>query len=67
MGELRRRGRIWWLRYYRAGQRHEESSHSDKKQVAIDLLKIREGDAAKGIPVSARVGRLRFEKRRPTL
>ena len=50
MGELRRRGRIWWLRYYRAGQRHEESSHSDKKQVAIDLLKIRVRGCREGHP-----------------
>jgi integrase len=60
MGELRQRGRVWWIRYYRNGQRHEESSHSEKKHVAIDL-KIREGDVAKGVPVSARIGRLRFE------
>jgi integrase len=62
MGELRQRGNIWWIRYYRNGQRHEESSHSDKRNVAIDLLRIREGDIAHGIPVSAKVGRLRFEE-----
>ena len=35
---------------------------STKKQAAIDLLRIREGDAAKGVPVSAKIGRLRFEE-----
>lgn len=62
MGELRQRGRTWWVRYYRNGQRHEESAHSRTKQAAIDLLRVREGDVAKGVPVSAKVGRLRFEE-----
>lgn len=62
MGEIRQRGRIYWIRYYRNGHRHEESSRSDKKQAAIDLLRIREGDVAKGIPVSAKIGRLRFDE-----
>src|SRR4051794_21150831 len=62
MGELRLRGKTWWVRYYRAGQRHEESSHSSKKGVAVDLLRLREGDVAKGVPVSATIGRLRFEE-----
>jgi hypothetical protein len=61
MGELRQRGRIWWVRYYRGGRRHEESSGSDKKGVAIDLLRLREGDIAKGVPVSAAIARLRFD------
>jgi integrase len=61
MGELRQRGAVWWIRYYRNGKRHEESSHSAKKQVAIDLLKIREGDIAKGIPVSPAMLRLTFD------
>ena len=59
---LRLRGRIWWIRYSRNGRRHEESSGSPKKQAAIDLLKIREGDVAKGIPISTKVGQLRFEE-----
>lgn len=62
MGELRQRGAVWWIRYYRAGRRYEESSGSMRKQVAIDLLKVREGDGARGIPVTPKVGRLRFEE-----
>jgi integrase len=61
MGQLRKRGEIWWIRYYRNGRRYEESSGSDKKGKAIDLLKIREGDGAKGLPVTPAIGRLRFE------
>lgn len=28
MGQARRRGRIWWIRYYRNGQRIEVSTAS---------------------------------------
>jgi integrase len=62
MGQLRKRRAIWWVRYYRNGRRHEESSGSGKKQDAIDLLKIREGDVARGVPLSAKIGQLRFEE-----
>jgi integrase len=62
MGQLRKRGGVWWVRYYRSGKRYEESSGSEKKQAAIDLLRIREGDITKGVPVSAKIGRLRFEE-----
>jgi integrase len=61
MGELSQRGRVWWVRYYRDGQRFEESSRSFKKEDAKRLLKLREGDVAKGVPVSPAIGRLRFE------
>ena len=62
MGELRQRGKVWWIRYYRNGRRHEESSGSTTKQAATDLLKIREEDVARGVPVSAKVGQIRFEE-----
>jgi integrase len=61
MGELRKRGGIWHVRYYRNGVRHEESSHSSSKEVARDLLRRREGAIADGIPVTAKINRFRFE------
>ena len=62
MGQLRKRGGVWWIRYYRSGKRHEESSHSEKKEVARDLLRRREGAIADGVPVTARINRFRFEE-----
>ena len=62
MGELRKRGNIWWVRYYRNGRRHEESSRSTKKGDGERLLRIREGDIAKGLPVTAKTGQLRFDE-----
>jgi integrase len=61
MGEVRRRGRIYWIRYYRDGRRFEESARSEKYEAARDLLKVREGDIAKGAPVSSQIGRFRFD------
>lgn len=61
MGQLRKRGGVWWLRYYRNGKRYEESARSARKGDAIDLLKIREGDGAKGIPVTPKIARLTFD------
>jgi hypothetical protein len=61
MGQLRKRGGVWWIRYYRDGRRHEESARTGSYDTARDLLKTREGDVAKGAPLSAKIGRLRFE------
>jgi integrase len=52
----------WWIRYYRNGRRYEESTHSTRKTTAQRLLKLREGDVAKGINVSPKIGQLRFEE-----
>ena len=58
----KKRGQIWWVRYYRDGGRHEESSHRDKLENAARLLKVREGDVARGLPVTPKIGRLRFDE-----
>ena len=61
MGEIRLRGPIYWIRYYRDGRRFEESAKTYKYEKARDLLKDREGDVAKGIPITPAIGRLCFE------
>ena len=58
----RRQSEVWWIRYYRNGKRHEESSGTTSKTAAKNLLAQREGDKAKGLPVSAKVGRLTFDQ-----
>jgi integrase len=40
--------KFWWIHYYQNGKSFNESSHSDKKTVAKNLLDIREGEIAKG-------------------
>ena len=61
MGQIRKRGGVYWIRYYRNGERLEESARTDNYETARDLLKSREGDVADGRPVSPKAGRLRFE------
>ncbi len=58
MGELKKRGNVWWVRYNRNGRRFEESSKSKLKQDAVRLLQLREGDVAKGIAVSPALHRV---------
>ena len=60
MGELKRRGNVWWIRYYRNGRRYEESAQTEKWEKARDLLRDREGEISKGIPVSSAMGRFKF-------
>lgn len=60
-GSIRLRGKIWWIRWYDAnGCRHEENSESTKQKAAERLLRLRQGDMARGVPITAQVGRLRF-------
>lgn len=62
MGQLKKRGRTWWIRYYRNGKRHEESSGSTKEGEAKRLLRLREGDIERGVATTPKVGRIRFEE-----
>lgn len=62
MGSLRKRGGTWWVRYCRNGRRYEESARSARKGDAIALLRLREGDIACGVPVTPKLGQLRFEE-----
>ena len=53
---------VWWIKYYRDGSPHRESSGSEKVGVARDLLKEREGDSVKGIPITPKMGRVLFSE-----
>jgi integrase len=58
----RQKGRTtWMLKYYRDGRPMYESSGTDIKDEARKTLRIREGDIAKGIPITSKTGRVRFE------
>src|SRR5215204_4072125 len=62
MGMTYKRGTVWWVKYYRNGRPIRESSHSGKESDAINLLKIREGDIAHGLPVNPKLNRIRFDE-----
>jgi len=62
MGHIYRRGKVYWVKYYRSGKSFRESSGSAKESDAKRLLRLREGDIARGIPVAPRVGRVKFDE-----
>jgi integrase len=62
MGSIYKRGRVWWISYYRNGRQFLESSKTDKKTVADRLLKQREGSIAEGKMPGVYADRVRFEE-----
>ncbi|MCC7033841.1 MAG: site-specific integrase [Acidobacteria bacterium] len=61
MGCVYRRGKVWWVKYARAGKAYYESSDSQRKGDAIDLLRRREGRIAEGQPVMPKAGKVTFD------
>jgi integrase len=56
-----REQRTWWIKYQVGGRPQCVSSNSEKKEDAKRLLKTREGDVVRGVPITAHVGRATFE------
>lgn len=54
--------RTWMLKYFRNGRPIYESSGTDDRTQAKKLLRNRETDIDRGLPVTAKVGRLRFDE-----
>lgn len=62
MGSVFKRNRIWWIKFYKDGRPHRESSGSTKKSDAERLLKLREGAVAKGEPISLKAERITIDE-----
>jgi hypothetical protein len=68
MGSVYKRGNVWWIAYVRDGQQFCESSRNKANGAkgthadATRLLQLREGDVAKGLPVSPEIGRMLFSE-----
>jgi len=62
MGSIYKRGNVFWIKYYRSGKALRESSSSTKESDAKRLLKLREGDLVRGVPVTPRIGRIKFDE-----
>jgi len=60
MGCIYKRGDIYWIKYYQNGRPYQESSHTDQETEAEKLLKIREGEIAKGGIPGIYYDRIRF-------
>ncbi len=57
MGSIYKRGNLYWIKYSRRGKTYRESSESDKRMVARELLAKREGEIAQG-----KIPGIHFEK-----
>jgi integrase len=56
------KGKILWIKYYRAGKAYRESSHSTKESDARRLLKKREGQIVENRFPGLRVEKIRYEE-----
>jgi uncharacterized protein YhaN len=62
MGSLYRRGNLWWIKYYRKGVCYRESTGTDVKAVATQLLKLREGEICRGKLPTVEFERVSFDE-----
>ena len=62
MGSIYQRGKVYWIKYYRAGKSYRESSHSEKESDAKRLLKKREGQVIENRFPGLRVEKIRYEE-----
>lgn len=49
-----------WIKYFRDGKPLRESAGTDKESEAKRLLKLREGDVVRGVPITPKVGRVKL-------
>jgi len=50
-----------WIKYYQNGRAVRESTGTEKETVARRILRLREGDVEKGIPIDPKMGKITFE------
>jgi hypothetical protein len=59
-GEYRELPTIW-IKYYQGGRAVRESTGTTKETVARRILRSREGDVEKGIPIVPQMGKILFD------
>jgi len=52
----------YWMKDYRNGSPFSESTHTESKTEAQRELNKRIGDVARGVPVTSKVGRVKFDE-----
>jgi integrase len=62
MGMIYKRGKIYWIKYYRNGKPYYESSRGHKESMARRLLKKREGEISQGKLPGVYFDRVRFDE-----
>ena len=61
MGMIYKRGRIYWIKYYRNGKPYRESTRNTKEADAKRLLRKREGEISEGKLPGVYFDKVRFE------
>ncbi len=62
MGMIYKRGKTYWIKYYRNGKPYRESSHSEREADAKRLLKLREGAIAEGTFSGLKVEKILYDE-----
>ena len=62
MGTIYKRGKTFWVQYYRNGKPYRESTKSSRETEAKRLLKKREGEISEGKLPGIYFDRVRFEE-----
>jgi integrase len=62
MGCIYRRGKNYWIKYFRHGKQFAESTKSDKMEVAKRILKVREGEISQGKLPSICFEKVKFDE-----
>jgi integrase len=62
MGSIYKRGKVYWIKYYRNGKPYRESSESKKEADAKRLLKKREGEISQGKLPGIYYDKVRFDE-----
>ncbi len=57
-----RQSKIYWIKYYRNGKGERENTHTTDFAAAKRLLQSREGDLARGVAVSAKIGQVKIDE-----
>jgi len=52
----------WWIKYHQGGRPIRESTGTTNANIARRILRTREGDVEKGIPINPKMGRVTFEE-----
>jgi len=62
MGHIYKRGKTYWIKFFKDGKPYYESSRSHKEADARRLLKRREGDVSKSRTPGIQFDRIRFDE-----
>jgi integrase len=62
MGSVYKRGKTYWIKYYKDGKPFYESAKTDKKMVAKEVLSQRESDVSQGKVPGVHFDKVKFEE-----